>query len=85
MEDLEARVRPLQAERSELERMLEAEQQESDNKNKEMDEATKKTEQELRVQRDTLSADVVQAEEYFQLEEQCDNVFCSHRQAIPYA
>ena len=68
-EELEAQLSALQAEASELEKVIQAEQQVSDEKIKRRTEETEEIEQRTQVQRDTMRADIIQAEAHFEEEE----------------
>ena len=68
-EQLEAQLSALRAEASELEGVIQAEQHASDEKIKAMTEAAEEEVRTTRVQRDTMRADIIQAEEHFRMEE----------------
>jgi cell division septum initiation protein DivIVA len=59
----------LQAEVSELERLIQAEQEVSDEKIKARTEETEQVERRTQLQRDTMRADIIQAEAHFEKEE----------------
>jgi len=68
-EELEAQLSALQAEASELAKIIEAEQQVSDENIKRRTEETEEVERRTQVQRDTMRADIIQAEACFKKEE----------------